>query len=137
MPAYIYQILHLSGLVLVFLSLGGAVVRSMSKSDEPAIRKLVGMSHGIGMLLVFIAGFGLIAKTGVGFQAWVFIKIGIWILLAVLFAIINRKPDLAGTLWYMVLLVAVIAIILVYRKPFAHYDIAPDVAPTKQAQASE
>ncbi|MFP6906169.1 MAG: hypothetical protein VCG02_13205 [Verrucomicrobiota bacterium] len=137
MPAYIYQILHLSGLVLVFLSLGGAVVRSMSKSDEPAIRKLVGLSHGIGMLLVFIAGFALIAKTGVGFQIWVFIKIGIWILLAVLFAMINRKPDLARTLWYIVLFAAVIAIFQVYKGRYTHYDVAPDATPTKQAPASE
>ncbi|MFT5122715.1 MAG: hypothetical protein ACI9TH_001813 [Kiritimatiellia bacterium] len=137
MPAYIYHILHLAGILLVFLSLGGAIVRSMSSTDDPAIRKMVGISFGLGMLIILVAGFGFLAKSKLGFHPWVFMKIGIWLLIGGLFSVINKKPSLGKTLWFTIFLLGVVAAYLGYRKPFTSYENAPDESPVKQVQASQ
>ncbi len=63
-----YQTLHVLGLFLLFSSLGAAALHAMNggtKESNPS-RKWVAITHGVGLLFVLVAGFGLLAKSGRG-----------------------------------------------------------------------
>ncbi len=60
MPAYIYQILHVTGIIMLFMGYGALPARSPAGSDSAPVRKLGPMTSGIGLLLILIAGFGMI-----------------------------------------------------------------------------
>ena len=71
MSAVFYKWLHVSAILMAFMAWSTLLT-------QPVNRKLAASLHGLGMLLIFISGFGLIAKGGFGFQPWVLTKIGIW-----------------------------------------------------------
>jgi uncharacterized membrane protein len=60
MPTYVYHILHVVGLVLLFTGFGGLL------SNEPGVRRTAMKFHGIGLLVLLIAGFGFIASSNKG-----------------------------------------------------------------------
>jgi len=113
-----YQIIHLVGVFMVFLSYGGMIVRSATGSDNKGIRRLGSMTSGIGLLLILVGGFGLLAKLNYGWPVWVLIKMGIWVLLGGMIAIINRKPEYSQYSWWGTILLGVIALLMVVLKPF-------------------
>jgi len=115
MPAYVYHILHLLGILMIFTGYGALLARSFSGSTDVKLRKLGSITSGIGLLLVFVAGFALITKMGYGFtQGWILVKILVWAALGALIAIINRKPQLAGTLWWLLIGLGLVATVTVY-----------------------
>jgi hypothetical protein len=96
-PAF-YHIAHLVGLMFLFLGFG-ALIGGQS-------RKAAMQFHGIGLVIMLIAGFGLIAKLGLSYSApWVLVKLGIWLALGAL-------PVLAKKGVLSVRAVAVIAVVL-------------------------
>lgn len=119
MPAYIYHILHVVGILMVFMGYGALLARSLSGSTDLSVKKLGSITSGIGLLLILIAGFGLISKMGYPFHAgWIIVKLLIWLGLGGLIAIINRKPDCAGKLWWILIALGAIAAVMVYARPF-------------------
>lgn len=118
MPIQFYQVIHLLGILMVFLSFGGIIVRSVSGSSDPGLRKLGGITNGIGLLLTLVGGFGLLAKLNYGFPGWIIVKLVIWFVFGGLIALINRKPELGKTLWWVILGLGVVAVVLVTYKPF-------------------
>jgi hypothetical protein len=115
MPAYIYQILHLTGIIMLFMGYGALLARSMCGSDNVSVRKLGSITSGIGLLLILIAGFGLIAKYHLSITApWLIVKMAIWLALGGLIVLINRKPALAKPLWWGILSLGTIAAFMVY-----------------------
>ena len=119
MPAYIYHILHLIGILMLFMGYGALLGRSMASSDHAGVKKLGSITSGIGLVLIIIAGFGLMAKVySNSFLPWMMVKLAIWVILGGLIALINRKPALATTLWWTILGLGSLSIILVYTKPF-------------------
>ena len=46
------------------------------------------------------------------------IKLVIWLVLGGLIALINRKPALADTLWWVIIGLGALATIMVYVRPF-------------------
>lgn len=119
MPAYIYHILHLTGIMMLFLGYGALLARSMVGSDDAKVKKLGSITSGIGLLLMFIAGFALISKMGYSFTTpWILVKLVIWFALGGLIALINRKPECAKSLWWMLVGLGLVASIMVYARPF-------------------
>ena len=62
----LYKVLHVLGLSLVVLSLGGIlhhVINGGSKVSD-TFRKGTMITHGIGLLLLLVAGFGMLAPLG-------------------------------------------------------------------------
>ena len=115
MPIYIYHILHLTGIIMLFLGYGALLGRSLARSDDARVKKLGSITSGIGLLLIFIAGFALISKMGYSFSAfWIIVKMVVWFALGGLIALINRKPDLAVTLWWVLIALGVLASVMVY-----------------------
>lgn len=104
---------------MVFLGYGALIARSMAASDNHSIRKLGSITSGIGLLLILIAGFGLIARMGYSYTApWIIVKFLIWLALGGMIAVINRKPALASKLWWILLALGVLATVMVYYVRF-------------------
>lgn len=114
-----YKILHLLGLTLVVLSLGGILLYAINGGAKASnsFRKGVMITHGVGLLLLLVAGFGMLARLGIHtFPLWVVGKVAIWLALgaAVAFA---YKQELAKKLWFAVPVLVVIAAALAIHKP--------------------
>lgn len=119
MPANIYSILHVVGILMVFLGYGALLARSMAAPDNVSVRKLGSITSGIGLLLIFIAGFAMISKFGYSFTApWILVKLLIWVALGGMIVLINRKPALAVKLWWGLIGLGALATILVYYVRF-------------------
>ncbi len=115
-----YRLLHLSGVIILFLSMGGLLIPTFMgpSENEKGGRKLAAACHGIAMAIIFIAGFGLIAKLKYGFQGWVIAKIFIWIIAGAMVMVVKRKPQLGKTVWFVMIILGVAAAFLGGYKPF-------------------
>jgi hypothetical protein len=77
-----YKVLHLFGIALILLPIGGLIVHATSGGTKVNLpnRKFLFITHGVGLLIAFVAGFGLMARLGVsGFPGWIILKILIWL----------------------------------------------------------
>lgn len=119
MDSNIYQVLHIIGISMVFLGYGALLARSMAAPGNVSVRKLGSMTSGIGLLLILVAGFGLISKMGYSFTSpWLIVKMVIWLALGGLVVLINRKPNLAVMIWWLLIALGASAAVMVYIRPF-------------------
>ena len=115
MPANFYSLLHITGILMVFIGYGSLIGLALSKAENPGVKKLGAITSGIGLTLLLVAGFGLIAKLGYSYTSpWIIVKMIIWLLLGSLVAFINRKPEWAKLLWCISILLGFIAALMVY-----------------------
>ena len=115
-----YQVLHIVGISMVFLGYGALLARSMAAPENVSIRKLGSITSGIGLLLILVAGFGLIPKLGHSYtETWILVKLIIWLILGGLIILINRKPQLAMLLWCLLIALSATATIMVYVVRFS------------------
>ena len=118
----VYKVVHLLGVLMVFLALGGVATNAInSGAKKHAWSKAIGITHGIGLVLSLIGGFGLLARLGIiqgGFPGWVSAKLTIWILFAGLIAVIPRKPLWAKGIWPLIIILGGVAAYLAGSKPF-------------------
>lgn len=115
----IYQFLHLTGILMVFLAYGGLIIRSATGSDNKSLRVLGAITSGIGLFLILLGGFGLLAVLNYGWPIWILIKVAIWFILGGLIIVINRQPECSRFLWWVTLALGAIALAMVIWKPFA------------------
>ena len=115
-----YQVLNIVGISMVFLGYGALLARSMAAPENVSIRKLGSITSGIGLLLILVAGFGLIPKLGHSYtETWILVKLIIWLILGGLIVLINRKPQLAMLLWCLLIALSATATIMVYVVRFS------------------
>ena len=118
-----YEILHIVGMALMFVAIGGVAVHAANggTKGESSTRKLVSIGHGIGALLVLVGGFGMLARLGMqhgaGFPAWLWVKIAIWLVLSAVVLIPYRKPALARPFFVLLPLLAGVAVYMAVYKP--------------------
>lgn len=117
-----YKLIHYTGIFLATSALAGlAFVSTVAKSfaDHPW-RKMAVMAHGIGLFLVLLGGFGMLARLGLtaGLPGWVIGKLGIWLLLGGALVVAKRAPRLALPLWLGTVFASVAAAYLALSKPF-------------------
>jgi hypothetical protein len=79
-----YKLLHVIGIIVLFVSLG--MMLGAGKSMKSAA-----CGHGIGLILILVSGFGLSAKLKLGFPAWMMGKLAIWLALGAVMVLIKRK----------------------------------------------
>lgn len=85
----------------------------------PETKKRVMMVTGLAGLLQLIAGVGLMHKMGYSWSAgWVWVKLGCWLLLCGLPGMAYRRREKAGTFVVISLVLVLIALVMVYFKPF-------------------
>ena len=85
MPLAVYHILHILGLIFVFIGFGALLSNDSSKSAMKW--------HGIGLLISLVSGFGMLAKYGLfsSLPTWVYVKIGLWLVLGFLPVLAKRR----------------------------------------------
>lgn len=93
--------------MLLFASLGGTAVLGLRGGDERevgSVRRVLTIGHGVALLVVFVAGFGLMARLGImsGWPTWIYIKIALWLVLGGAVALVRRTPEL-GRVWLFLL----------------------------------
>lgn len=124
-PFEVYKVLHLVG---AFMVVGGLTARSLmgwvggapaeAGARNPA-RRLAAITHGAGLLIVLICGFGMLARAGWSpAQPWVMAKVVIWILLGGMIAVAGRMPRKAPLVWGMTFMLAGLAAYLAIFKPW-------------------
>ncbi|MGQ0794436.1 MAG: hypothetical protein ACT4NX_10210 [Deltaproteobacteria bacterium] len=119
MIAYeIYKVIHILAVISLFLSLGGYAILSITKST--AGKGLVGRTHGIAVLLILVAGFGLVARLGAQMLSlWILTKLGVLVALAMMPVFIRRNPERAPALWLITIALGGLAIYMaVYKVNF-------------------
>ena len=115
-----YKLMHFLGLFMAFSSLGGQFAMALNDHDskKPPARKWIGMVHGIGLLLVLVGGFGMLARLKLGFPVWSMMKVVIWVAFGGLGFLAARKKSLAGAIWLATLALGVLAAYLARSKSF-------------------
>lgn len=110
-----YKVLHLTGLVTLFAALGALSIVAAGR------RKPFAILHGIGAVILLVAGFGLLARLQLmqNLGLWVYGKIAIWLVLGTTPVILRRKPNLALATLMVSLVLGVIAACLAIFKPGA------------------
>ena len=118
-----YKVLHLIGVVAVFAALGGVAVHAGNGGSRPenTLRRVISALHGLGLIVILIAGFGMIARLDLfrgGLPAWVYGKLAVWLAAGALLAIPYRRPAAArGILMIGLPLLGAIAAWLAIYKP--------------------
>ncbi|GAB1489548.1 hypothetical protein MASR2M8_20010 [Opitutaceae bacterium] len=109
----VYQIVHLASLI----ALTGGTFYAFAGSPES--RKKVMMITGIASLLMFISGFGMLARLHANqFQPWVIVKLVCWLALSGLAGIGYRKRDNAPIFISIIAVVVLTALYMVYSFRF-------------------
>lgn len=118
-----YEVLHIIGIALMFVAIGGVAVHAANggtKADSQT-RKLVSIGHGVGALLVLVGGFGMLARIGFqhggSFPGWLWIKIAVLAILSAIVLIPYRKPALARPFFVLLPLLAGVAVYMALYKP--------------------
>lgn len=116
----VYKIVHLVGILMVFLALGGLATHAINGGLKAhPWRKALAITHGVGLLLSLVGGFGLLARLGIvhgGMPGWALAKLGIWVVFAALIGVIPRKPGWAKILWPTMIVLGAVAAYLAGAK---------------------
>src|SRR5919106_2928913 len=117
-----YKNLHLIGVFMLFVALGGLMLHQINAATRENIwRKPVAITHGLGLLLVLVGGFGMLARLEIfswPWPGWVIAKIVIWIIFGALIAVVGRASSLAKPLWWITIILGAVAAYLALNKPF-------------------
>lgn len=123
-PRDFYEILHIIGIAMLFLSIGGVAVHAANGGTKKGsnTRTLLATIHGIGTLLILIGGFGMLArmgfKHGTNFPGWLWVKIIIWFVLGGVTMLPYRRPELARPAIILLPFLAGVAVYMALYKPF-------------------
>jgi len=109
-----YHLLHIFSLFVLtahtFMAFG---------NPDPANRKRTMMITGIASLLVLFSGFGMLTVLKIPFSTgWVIVKLVCWFAVSGMAGIVYRRAQLRGLLSLITLLLILMAIYMVYFRPF-------------------
>jgi uncharacterized membrane protein SirB2 len=114
MPYEVYKILHLSSLMLLFLSFAASIFSNENK-------KLYKILAGVMTLFVLVSGFGLLARLGIAhgsaWGTWVYLKMFIWAIVGIGGPIIIKRlpAQKMNFFWLSYLLFIVAAVAANYK----------------------
>jgi len=114
MSLNIVKTIHLLGVAMMMMSLGGLALHSMNggTKENNASRKLAASIHGTGLLLVLGAGLHMIGGYAHLNHGLLGAKLLIWLVLGGAIALVQRGAGPARLIWFVgPLLVAVAAIL--------------------------
>ncbi|MDP2471797.1 MAG: hypothetical protein Q8W45_06895 [Candidatus Palauibacterales bacterium] len=119
----VYKLVHVAGLLMVFMSLGGLALHGINggTKDSNGARRLTTLTYGIGLLLILLGGFGWLGATGMlsqGVPGWTWAKLAIWLTIGALLAVPAVKPELSRLVWFVAPALGVLAAWLARTKPF-------------------
>ena len=117
----IYKIIHVVGIMILFLSLGALFLTAFNKITlEKKQKRPWLIMHGVSMFLILLGGFGLLARIGVtgAFPIWVWLKLAIWGFYGALIFLLIRKPNVSKLAYILTLIFGFFAVYIANFKPF-------------------
>lgn len=122
MSLLFYKVLHLAGIMLLFAALGAHALLAIQggpPAEAKAKRRPLMIAHGVALLMILVAGFGLMARLGMAsmpWPTWVWGKVGIWLVLGGVVALVRRQAGFAVLwVWILPLFGAVAAYLAVFK----------------------
>ncbi len=95
-----YKLIHLIGIFTLFFSLGSL----FTKYNKGAV-----MGHGIALLILLVAGFGMEAKGDIGWPLWMIAKIVIWVAFGAAIVLAKRKVIEGKIAWISMIALGTLA----------------------------
>ena len=85
----LYNLIHLIAIMVLFAGIGA----SLAGADHAGTRKFGAILRGIALLLLLVSGFGMLSKLNFmkNMPLWSWIKVVIWLVIAMLPVIVKRK----------------------------------------------
>ena len=123
LPHSFYNVLHILGIVLVMSALGGIAMHALNGGTKQTnvARRLVVSLHGLGMLLILVGGFGMLARLGfqhgATFPGWLLVKLAVWLTLAAIVIVPYRRPAVAKRVSLALPVLGGLAAIMAIYKP--------------------
>lgn len=116
----LYKVLHILGLLTLFTGLVATWAIYLKGKPNPSLRKQLAWFHGIGLLIMLITGFGMLARLGfmAHMPGWAYAKMGIWVILGGSTALAKRKANWGLPLLTVWILLGVTAAYFAILKPF-------------------
>ena len=103
MDATIYKIIHLTGIAAIALGVGGMMAGGSN-------RKPFAICQGVGLLVMLVSGFGLLAKLHLGYPHFAIVKTVLWVVIAILPMLARRlKLPLAAAMLISLTMVGIMA----------------------------
>jgi len=95
------------------MSLGGVMVHVANQGSRETNhwRKFIAIMHGVGVTLVLVAGFGLLARLGIHWPwpLWVIVKLSVWLVIGAFPTLVYRRVLSPIGAWWVLTLLALIA----------------------------
>jgi hypothetical protein len=112
-----YNVIHVIGAIVLFSALGA--LAGTAGSTQAPLRKIASVAHGVALVLILVAGFGLLARLGYfgDIPTWAYLKMILWGILGLVVLPLKRKPELAPALWLVMPVVGSLAAWLAIAKP--------------------
>lgn len=121
MPYEIYKVLHLIGIFLLISGLISAfAITSSGHALAGKIKTFSFATHGTGLALILVSGFGLLARLGLArdIPTWAYVKFALWGIFAIFISILKRKGQIGWPLYATMLGVFLFAAYVAVNKPF-------------------
>lgn len=124
MPYEFYKVMHIFGLILAIGGIGAIALHALISAEKKfPLKRPIMIFHGVGVFLMLVSGFGLMAKIGMmgsGWPAWIIIKLFVWVfILGMGPTIALRAPKARCWFWWAFPIAISIAIIAaVYKTQF-------------------
>lgn len=118
----LYNVVHIVGIVFLMAGLGGiALTAGSAASETQSTRRFAMVFHGVGVFLILLGGFGMLARLGIvrgtSWPGWVWAKAIIWGMLGVVAFIPYRFPRTARPLLLLLPVLGGLAAYLAIYKP--------------------
>jgi hypothetical protein len=116
-----YKIVHMLGLITLFFGFGGLLVTAYAGVALNTKARMMGFAtHGLGLILLLLGGFGMLGKMGLMKQlpGWALAKLGIWVLMGAAISIVKRKGHIGWPIAILLFGLGTTAAMLAITKPF-------------------
>jgi hypothetical protein len=117
MSVEVYKVIHLIGLALIMFGLGGLTFHALGGGEKKHDgRRGMMMTHGFGLLLALVGGFGLHARMKLQWEPWLFIKVGVWLSLGLATLLLYRSKALNKATGFIIVALVGVAVAAVQFK---------------------
>ncbi|MBC7754687.1 MAG: hypothetical protein H7Z71_10650 [Moraxellaceae bacterium] len=102
-----YKIAHLLGIFFLVSGLMGVFFTVWAGTPlQGKIKSASFAMHGIGLVIMLVTGFGLLAKLGLAssMPTWAYLKFGLWAFFAVAISILKRKGQIGMPIYILLLI---------------------------------
>lgn len=117
-----YNVVHIVGIVLIMAAIGGATVSAEATSRARWTRSASLAFHLLGIFLILLGGFGMLARLGIvqgsSWPGWIWAKVIIWGILGVVAFVPRRFPSTALPVMLALPLLGGLAAYMAIYKPF-------------------